>query len=107
MELSAVAGAPLCDAKHCPIEVVRKYSMTAVAGSSNPQASTGSPPIDGSQGAAPQQSTPQQAVPQSGAPPQSTPKVASLPTLTLPKAGGAIRGIGEKFSTNPANGTGS
>ena len=27
--------------------------------------------------------------------------------LTLPKGGGAIRGIGEKFGVNPANGTGS
>ena len=30
-----------------------------------------------------------------------------LPALSLPKGGGAIRGIGEKFSTNPATGTGS
>ena len=30
-----------------------------------------------------------------------------LPTPSLPKGGGAIRGIGEKFSTNPATGTGS
>jgi RHS repeat-associated protein len=29
------------------------------------------------------------------------------PTLTLPKGGGAIRGIGEKFAANPATGTGS
>jgi RHS repeat-associated protein len=29
------------------------------------------------------------------------------PQLTLPKGGGAIRGIGEKFAVNPANGTGS
>jgi RHS repeat-associated protein len=29
-----------------------------------------------------------------------------LPTLSVPKGGGAIRGIGEKFSTNPATGTG-
>lgn len=28
-----------------------------------------------------------------------------LPSLTLPKGGGAIRGIGETFSTNPATGT--
>jgi hypothetical protein len=27
--------------------------------------------------------------------------------LSLPKGGGAIRGIGETFSTNPATGTGS
>jgi RHS repeat-associated protein len=30
-----------------------------------------------------------------------------LPAVSLPKGGGAIRGIGEKFSTNPATGTGS
>lgn len=30
-----------------------------------------------------------------------------LPSVALPKGGGAIRGIGEKFSTNPATGTGS
>src|SRR5271166_2165218 len=30
----------------------------------------------------------------------------SLPALTLPKGGGAIRGIGEKFSANPVTGTG-
>lgn len=30
-----------------------------------------------------------------------------LPSITLPKGGGAIRGIGEKFSTSPATGTGS
>src|SRR5436309_7378927 len=29
------------------------------------------------------------------------------PALTLPKGGGAIRGIGEKFSANPVTGTGS
>ena len=29
-----------------------------------------------------------------------------LPRVTLPKGGGAIRGIGEKFSVNPATGTG-
>ena len=31
----------------------------------------------------------------------------SPPPLTLPKGGGAIRGIGEKFGANPATGTGS
>jgi Salmonella virulence plasmid 65kDa B protein len=31
----------------------------------------------------------------------------SVPQITLPKGGGAIRGIGEKFATNPATGTGS
>src|SRR5450631_688679 len=33
-------------------------------------------------------------------------QVAS-PQLNLPKGGGAIRGIGEKFATNPVTGTGS
>lgn len=32
---------------------------------------------------------------------------AASPSITLPKGGGAIRGIGEKFSVNPATGTGS
>ena len=32
---------------------------------------------------------------------------AKTPSLSLPKAGGAIRGIGEKFSANPVTGTGS
>ena len=27
----------------------------------------------------------------------------SIPTISLPKGGGAIRGIGEKFAANPAN----
>jgi len=31
----------------------------------------------------------------------------SLPAISLPKGGGAIRGIGEKFSANPVTGTGS
>jgi RHS repeat-associated protein len=31
----------------------------------------------------------------------------SLPTVSLPKGGGAIRGIGEKFTANPVTGTGS
>ncbi|KAH0545319.1 hypothetical protein FGG08_000618 [Glutinoglossum americanum] len=30
-----------------------------------------------------------------------------LPSISLPKGGGAIRGIGEKFDTNPVTGTGS
>src|SRR5713101_8391830 len=29
------------------------------------------------------------------------------PSISLPKGGGAIRGIGEKFSANPVTGTGS
>src|SRR6187431_3609606 len=31
----------------------------------------------------------------------------SAPAVSLPKGGGAIRGIGEKFATNPVTGTGS
>lgn len=34
-------------------------------------------------------------------------KIPTAPTLSLPKGGGAIRGIGEKFNVNPSNGTGS
>lgn len=33
--------------------------------------------------------------------------LASPPAITLPKGGGAIRGIGEKFAANPVTGTGS
>ena len=32
---------------------------------------------------------------------------AALPRIALPKGGGAIRGIGEKFAANPVTGTGS
>src|SRR5262245_39567640 len=32
---------------------------------------------------------------------------AGLPAISLPKGGGAIRGIGEKFAANPVTGTGS
>ena len=31
----------------------------------------------------------------------------AVPTVSLPKGGGAIRGIGEKFAANPVSGTGS
>src|SRR6266702_6538340 len=31
----------------------------------------------------------------------------SVPSLSLPKGGGAIKGISEKFSANPVTGTGS
>ena len=31
----------------------------------------------------------------------------ALPAISLPKGGGAIRGIGEKFGANPVTGTGS
>src|SRR6476646_6213903 len=30
-----------------------------------------------------------------------------IPSIALPKGGGAIRGIGEKFAANPVTGTGS
>src|ERR671916_87974 len=32
---------------------------------------------------------------------------STAPAISLPKGGGAIRGMGEKFSTNPVTGTGS
>jgi hypothetical protein len=40
--------------------------------------------------------------------PSETPRsrLPEQPSITLPKGGGAIRGIGEKFTTNPATGTG-
>jgi len=31
----------------------------------------------------------------------------SAPSISLPKGGGAIRGMGEKFAANPVTGTGS
>ena len=34
-------------------------------------------------------------------------KVSSIPSISLPKGGGAVRGIGEKFAANPVTGTGS
>src|SRR5712692_9317456 len=34
-------------------------------------------------------------------------KISSAPSISLPKGGGAIRGIGEKFAVNPVTGTGS
>jgi hypothetical protein len=33
--------------------------------------------------------------------------VVSVPSISLPKGGGAVRGIGEKFAANPVTGTGS
>ena len=41
-----------------------------------------------------------------GAPPDDKLRV-SAPQISLPKGGGAIRGIGEKFAANPVTGTGS
>lgn len=37
----------------------------------------------------------------------SAPSVVVPPQISLPKGGGAIHGMGEKFGTNPVNGTGS
>src|SRR5213596_3195737 len=34
-------------------------------------------------------------------------RVTTPPAISLPKGGGAIRGIGEKFAANPVTGTGS
>src|SRR3954449_7286977 len=31
----------------------------------------------------------------------------AMPSISLPKGGGAIRGVGEKFAANPVTGTGS
>src|SRR5712672_2198055 len=37
----------------------------------------------------------------------SGPSLTAPPTISLPKGGGAIRGMGEKFGSNPVTGTGS
>ena len=37
----------------------------------------------------------------------ATGAAGQLPSISLPKGGGAIRGIGEKFAANPVTGTGS
>src|SRR4051794_11411503 len=34
-------------------------------------------------------------------------KITSAPSISLPKGGGAVRGIGEKFAASPVTGTGS
>ena len=39
--------------------------------------------------------------------PSDAPSPFAPPQITLPKGGGAIRGIGEKFAANPVTGTGS
>src|SRR5215216_1995827 len=39
--------------------------------------------------------------------PSSSDATVSAPSIQLPKGGGAIRGIGEKFAANPVTGTGS
>ena len=58
----------------------------------------GSPEVSGHATATPANSAPSQ--------PSQGPTPVSAPTPTLPKGGGAIRGIGEKFSTSAATGTG-
>ena len=42
---------------------------------------------------------------ESAADQSSTSFTASSPKIELPKGGGAIRGIGEKFAANPVTGT--
>src|SRR5690349_10490587 len=37
----------------------------------------------------------------------SPPDTFAAPSINFPKGGGAIRGMGEKFGTNPVTGTGS
>src|SRR5262250_1494150 len=37
---------------------------------------------------------------------KTQPAAGSAPSLSLPKGGGAIRGMGEKFAANPVTGTG-
>jgi len=43
----------------------------------------------------------------SGEPGSGAPRTVGVPTVSLPKGGGAIRGIGETFSAAPVTGTGS
>lgn len=43
----------------------------------------------------------------SSQPPQEKSFQIAAPSISLPKGGGAIRGIGEKFAANPVTGTGS
>src|SRR6185503_13580375 len=38
---------------------------------------------------------------------EPTGNASPVPSISLPKGGGAIRGIGEKFAANPVTGTGS
>lgn len=38
---------------------------------------------------------------------EASAKSTSIPSISLPKGGGAIRGMGEKFAANPVTGTGS
>lgn len=45
--------------------------------------------------------------PQVSSDPTESPAPPAVPTISLPKGGGAIRGMGEKFAANPVTGTGS
>jgi hypothetical protein len=40
-------------------------------------------------------------------PPKPRTAAEQLPAITVPRGGGAIRGMGEKFAVNPVTGTGS
>lgn len=55
----------------------------------------------------PQAPTPSRASSQSASVPAQDSFQVSAPSISLPKGGGAIRGIGEKFAANPVTGTGS
>src|SRR4051794_35650900 len=53
-------------------------------------------------------SAPGRTAPSSGAPDAARPgDPFTPPAISLPKGGGAIRGVGEKFAANPVMGTGS
>jgi RHS repeat-associated protein len=59
-------------------------------------------------GPAPKQSTSDQSIPQAPGAGGGGPGInMAPPAISLPKGGGAIRGIGEKFTANPVTGTGS
>jgi hypothetical protein len=55
----------------------------------------------------PQGPTPAASASTAPAPPRESNEPGPLPAIHLPKGGGAIRGIGEKFSVNTATGSGS
>ena len=55
----------------------------------------------------PQASAPAASASRDPAPPRESEQPGPLPAIHLPKGGGAIRGIGEKFSLNSATGSGS
>jgi RHS repeat-associated protein len=56
---------------------------------------------------APPATAPPATAPPATAPPATAPPATAPPAIALPKGGGAIRGIDEKFRVNPATGTGS